>query len=92
MRINWLNLSTVASAAILIGTMLFGLAYATGWALGGLLGLGEIGAYFFEVVFSLLAALAMFAFLRSANRAEPIIDRDDLDAAGPEERQVEREE
>jgi hypothetical protein len=52
MRINWLNLTTVGSAAILVGTMIFGLAYATGWALGGFLGLGDIGAYFFRGRFS----------------------------------------
>jgi uncharacterized membrane protein len=72
MRINWLNLSTVASATILIGTMAFALAYATGWALGGLLGLGDYGAYFFEGVFLLIAAVALVTFVRSAVKAEPI--------------------
>jgi len=77
MRINWLNLTTVGSAAILIGTMVFGLAYATGWALGGFLGLGDIGAYFFEGVFLLISAAGMLAFLRSAIEAEPIFERRD---------------
>lgn len=72
MRINWLNLSTVASAAVLIGTMAFALAYATGWALGGLLGLGDYGAYFFEGVFLLIATAALLAFIRLAVKAEPI--------------------
>jgi hypothetical protein len=77
MRINWLNLSTVGSAAILVGTMIFGLAYATGWALGGFLNLGDAGAYFFEAVFLLLAAVGMLAFLKSAIAAEPIVERRD---------------
>lgn len=77
MRIHWLNLLTVGSAAILIGTMVFGLAYATGWALGGFLGLGDFGAYFFEAIFSLMAAAAMLAFLRSATKVEPIFRRED---------------
>jgi hypothetical protein len=77
MRINWPNLVTVASAAILVGTMIFGLAYATGWALGGFLSLGDAGAYFFEATFMLLAAAAMLAFLKSAIAAEPIVERRD---------------
>jgi hypothetical protein len=77
MRINWLNLSTVGSAAILVGTMIFGLAYATGWALGGFLDLGDAGAYLFEAVFLLLAAVGILAFLKSAIAAEPIVERRD---------------
>lgn len=77
MRINCVNLTTVGSAAILVGTMVFGLAYATGWALGGFLGLGDLGAYFFEGVLLLIAAAGFLAFLRSAVKAEPILDRDD---------------
>lgn len=79
MRINWLNLMTVGSAAILVGTMIFGLAYATGWALGGFLGLGDLGAYFFEGVFLLLAAAGLVAFLRSAAATEPVFERDRTD-------------
>lgn len=74
MRINWLNLSTVGSAGILVGTMIFGLAYATGWALGGILGLGELGAYFFEAVFFFIAASGLIAFIRTAVRADPILE------------------
>lgn len=79
MRINWVNLTTVGSAAILVGTMIFGLAYATGWALGGFLNLGDLGAYFFEGVFLLIAAAGLLAFLRSAMAAEPIFERDRAD-------------
>ena len=36
-RINWLNVLTVCSAAILIGAEVFGAAFAGGWALGAVL-------------------------------------------------------
>jgi hypothetical protein len=77
MRINWPNLTTVGSAAILVGTMIFGLAYATGWALGGFLGLGDLGAYLFEGIFLLIATVGIIAFLRSALKVEPIVERGD---------------
>lgn len=85
MRINWLNLSTVVSAGILVGTMIFGLAYATGWALGGIFGLGELGAYFFEAVFFVIAASGLIAFLRAAVRADPILNPRDLPASAASE-------
>lgn len=85
MRINWLNLSTVGSAGILVGTMIFGLAYATGWALGGILGLGELGAYFFEAVFFVIAASGLIAFLRTAVRADPILEARNVPASAENE-------
>lgn len=81
MRINWLNLSTIVSAGIMVGTMIFGLAYATGWALGGILGLGDLGAYFFEAVFFVIAASGLIAFLRTAVRADPILEPRDHPAS-----------
>ena len=41
-KINWLNVNTVLSAAILIGAEVFGAAYAGGWAVEILTGLGSI--------------------------------------------------
>jgi hypothetical protein len=41
-KINWLNVNTVISAAILIGAEVFGAAYAGGWAVENLTGLGSI--------------------------------------------------
>ena len=43
-RINWLNVLTVFSAAILIGAEVFGAAFAGGWAFANLLHL-ELGGY-----------------------------------------------
>jgi hypothetical protein len=40
-KINWLNVNTVISAAILIGAEVFGAAYAGGWAVENLTGLGS---------------------------------------------------
>ena len=42
-KINWLNVNTVLSAAILIGAEVFGAAYAGGWAVANLIGLGDYG-------------------------------------------------
>ena len=43
-RINWLNVLTVVSAAILIAAEVFGGAFAAGWAFANLFQLGEYGA------------------------------------------------
>jgi hypothetical protein len=40
-KINWLNVNTVLSAAVLIGAEVFGAAYAGGWAVENLTGLGS---------------------------------------------------
>jgi hypothetical protein len=85
MHINWLNLSTVGSAGIMVGTMIFGLAYATGWALGGILGLGDLGAYFFEALFFVIASVGLIAFLRAAVRADPILEPRDQPASAASE-------
>jgi hypothetical protein len=74
-RINWTNLVTVASAAILIGTMIVGLGLATGWAIAGALGLGEIGTTAVEVLFMVVAAVVIVAFWRTASRIEPVVER-----------------
>ena len=74
-RINWTNLVTVASAAILIGTMIVGLGLATGWAIAGALGLGEIGTTIIEALFVAVAAVVIVAFWRKATSIERIVER-----------------
>jgi hypothetical protein len=74
-RINWQNLVTVGSAAVLIGTMVIGLGLATGWAIAGMLGLGEIGTYVIEALFVGIAAASIVSFWRMATRVEPIVER-----------------
>jgi uncharacterized membrane protein len=74
-RINWLNVSTVVSAAILIAAEVFGAAFAGGWAIAGLFGLGDYGVYVLQVIFFVLGILVMLAFVRAAQRVEPFTTR-----------------
>jgi hypothetical protein len=66
------NLVTVVSVVILIGTEVFGLALAGGWAIAGLFELGETFGYVLMGLFSLLGAYAMLALWRNAVTVEPI--------------------
>ena len=74
-RVQWTNVITVISAAILIGTEIIGAGMATGWAIAGLFGLGDIGAYILEAIFVACACLIIFHFVRRATKIEPFIDR-----------------
>jgi hypothetical protein len=70
-RINWINVSTVVSAAILIGAEVFGAAFASSWAIATLFGLDVIVTYVLDAVLFGLGILVMISFLRSAARVEP---------------------
>ena len=74
-RINWLNLNTVLSAAVLIGAEVFGAAYAGGWAVAMLLGLGDYGIIGLRVLFFLAGLAVMVSFIRQARRVEPFTSR-----------------
>ena len=74
-RVNWINVSTVLSAAILIAAEVFGAAFAGGWAFGNLFGLGEYGTYILQVLFFVLGIAVMVAFIRGAMRIEPFTTR-----------------
>jgi len=74
-RIKWINVSTVLSAAILIAAEVFGAAFAGGWAVGNLLGLGEYGTYILQIIFFVLGIMVMAAFIRSGMRIEPFTTR-----------------
>ena len=73
-RVHWRNLSTVVSAAFLIGTETIGVAYAFSWALAGWLGLGDLGTQVLHVVGFALGVSAIVWFLRRAVQVEPIWD------------------
>jgi len=75
-RIQWQNVSTVLSAAILIGAEVFGAAFAGGWAVASLLGLGNYGVYAFQIAFFLLGLAVMAAFIRNGMRVEPFAARE----------------
>jgi hypothetical protein len=74
-RINWINVSTVLSAAILIAAEVFGAAFAGGWAFGNLFALGEYGTYSLQIFFFLGGLVIMMAFIRNGMRVEPFVTR-----------------
>ena len=74
-RINWVSVMTVISAAILIGAEVFGAAYAGGWAVATLLGLGEYGVYVLQIVFFVCGIAVMIAFVRNAQTVEPFFSK-----------------
>jgi hypothetical protein len=70
-RIVWESVITVLSAAVLIGAEVFGAAFAGGWALANLAGFGDYGVYALQIIFFLLGAAVMVAFVRNGMRVEP---------------------
>lgn len=75
-RIIWPNVVTVLSAAVLIGGEVFGAAFAGGWAIANLFGLGTYGIYGLQVLFFVLGLLVMAQFVRGGMRIEPFTARD----------------
>jgi len=74
-QIRWPSVVTVISAAILIGAEVFGAAFAGGWALAILFGLGDTGAHVLQAVLFAIGVLVMIAFIRAARRVEPFTRR-----------------
>ena len=74
-QILWPSVVTVISAAILIGAEVFGAAFAGGWALAILFGLGDTGAHVLQAVLFAIGVLVMIAFIRAAQRVEPFTRR-----------------
>ena len=70
--INWTNLTTISSVAILVGTEMVGMSWAAGWALGGLFGLAPAVARTVEVLFVSLGFVALYYFMRAAIKVEPV--------------------
>jgi hypothetical protein len=75
-RISWQNVSTVLSAAVLIGAEVFGAAFAGGWAVASLLGLGDYGVYAFQIAFFVVGLFVMAAFIRNGMHVEPFMARE----------------
>jgi uncharacterized membrane protein len=69
--IIWVNVITALSAAILISAEVLGLAFAGGWAIAGLFGLGEYGGYVLQTLFSVFGLAIVVKFIRAARRVEP---------------------
>jgi len=75
-RILWQNVSTVMSAAVLISAEVFGAAFAGGWALANVLGLGDFGVYAVQIALFIVGLVVMASFVRNAMRVEPFVARD----------------
>lgn len=75
-RIKWLHVNTVLSAAVLIGAEVFGAAYAGGWAVAHLLGLGDYGIIGLRILFFVGGLAVMASFVRAAQRVEPFTARE----------------
>jgi hypothetical protein len=69
-RIAWQNVITVMSAAVLIGAEVFGAAFAGGWAIANLLGLGDYAPYA-QLLLFVAGVAVMASFIRNGMRVEP---------------------
>lgn len=74
-RIVWQSVITVLGATVLIGAEVFGAAFAGGWALANLFGLGDVGEYIVTGAFLLLGMVVMVQFVRSGMTVEPFTTR-----------------
>jgi hypothetical protein len=63
--INWINVLTIVSVAVLVGTELVGAAGAAGWAIGGLFQFGDLITHILEVALILLALFGLTRFLQA---------------------------
>jgi hypothetical protein len=70
--VNTRNLITILSMMVLVGTEVFAVAIAAGWALAGLFDLGDTVGHVLMVVFSLFAAWVMLQLWRRATTIEPL--------------------
>ncbi|MBS7540554.1 hypothetical protein [Ancylobacter lacus] len=73
-RIRWDHVSTVVSAAILLGAELIGAGLAAGWALAALFEASWHWERIFEGVFFLLALYGIWRFVQKARTVEPFIE------------------
>jgi hypothetical protein len=71
-RLDKTRLLTLVSVTILVGTELVGASWAAGWAIGGLAQLDRATSTAIEIVFALAGFVALYFFVRSAMRHEPI--------------------
>jgi uncharacterized membrane protein len=74
-RTNWRNLVTLISIMVLIGTEVFGVAIAAGWAIGGWLEMGAVVGYILMGLFSLFGAWVLVHLWRRCTAVEPIAER-----------------
>jgi len=70
--INFRNLLTLVSVAILVGVEFLGVAVAAGWALAGLFGLSQTLETVLMTAFGALGVYALFVFMQRAIAVEPL--------------------
>lgn len=69
-QINANNMITLVGIAILVGTEVFAVALAAGWAIAGLFQLGATVSYVLMAIFSVMAAYGLYAFMQKAIAVE----------------------
>ncbi len=69
---NTRNLITIVSMMVLVGTEVFAVAIAAGWALAGLFDLGDTVGHVLMGLFSLVAVWVMAQLWRRATSIEPL--------------------
>ncbi len=70
--INFRNLLTLVSVAILVGVEFLGVAVAAGWALAGLFGLSQTLETVLMTAFGALGVYALVVFMQRAIAVEPL--------------------
>jgi len=70
--INWRNAITLISVAVLVGTEFIGAGAAAGWAVGGLMQLGDLLTRALQALCVAVMIYALYRFLRAALSHEPI--------------------
>ena len=70
--VNARNLITILSMMVLVGTEVFAVAIAAGWAIAGLFELGDTVGHVLMGLFSMLAAWIMFQLWQRATSIEPL--------------------
>ncbi len=71
-RFNALNLFTIICVMILVGTEIFGIAFAGAWAIAGLFELGLIVEYVLTALFCLCGGWLMYKLWLSSVAVEPL--------------------
>lgn len=66
------TLVTLVSVAVLVGTEVFAVAIAAGWAIAGIFELGQTVGYVLMGLFAVVGLWAMVGFMRQAARAESV--------------------
>ncbi|MDP4003856.1 hypothetical protein [Methylobacterium sp. NEAU K] len=72
---NGRNAITILSMMVLVGTEVFAVAIAAGWAIAGLFDFGERVGHVLMGVFSVFAAWIMLQLWRRATSIEPLRTR-----------------